>query len=286
MGRRIILFMAVMTLNSMMLNAELLVKSGEKVAFLGDSITRAGWLDQPNGYLHLVQMGLQQSGSEITVIPCGVNGNTSKNMLQRFNKDVVRQSPAWVLISCGVNDVWHGEKGVKIADYKKNITSMVDMARKAGIKVMILTATMILEDPKNEMNSKLSEYNDFLRQLAAERKLPLADLNVDMNKIVADPKTPLNSRHNKLTYDGVHMDSTGNRMMADGILKAFGVPASELVKIQREWMTYPDSTRVGFNFSIPQWRTVEIAAQKAGKSVDDYVRDAALQVASGAGKNN
>lgn len=270
-----------MTVAVMTLNGGILAKSGEKVAFMGDSITRAGWVNQPNGYLHLVQDGLAREGVKIILVPCGVSGNTSKSMLQRFAKDVVSQAPAWVLISCGVNDVWHRERGVKLDDYKKNMTAMVDMAQKAGIKVMLLTATMISEDPNNEMNRQLSEYNDFLQKLASERKLPIADLNADMRKIVADQNVKLNRWNKKLTIDGVHMASEGNQMMARGILKAFGLSEDKIAQIQQVWNTYPDSTQISFNFSVPQWHIVEDAAKKAGKSVDDYVRDAALKAASG-----
>ena len=259
---------------------EVLVKSGDKVAFMGDSITWAGWVNQPNGYLHLVQEGLARNGVKIILVPCGVSGNTSRHMIKRFENDVLRQAPAWVLISCGVNDVWHGEKGVKLEDYKKNMTAMVDMAQNKGIKVMLLTATMISEKPEDEMNKQLAAYNDFLRKLAAERKLPIADLNADMQKIVADPSVKLNHRQKKLTVDGVHMAREGDQMMARGILKAFGLPGDQIAELQKIWSTYPNSTRVNFHFSVPQWQIVEPAAKKAGKSVEDYVRDAALKAAS------
>ena len=56
------------------------------------------------------------------------------------------RSMTWMTLSCGVNDVWHGERGVPLSAYKKNITEIVEKAQAAGIKVMILTATMIGEE--------------------------------------------------------------------------------------------------------------------------------------------
>ena len=44
--------------------AELVLKSGEKVAFLGDSITAQGWTN-PHGYVRLVVAGLQANGVQI-----------------------------------------------------------------------------------------------------------------------------------------------------------------------------------------------------------------------------
>ena len=50
-------------------------------------------------------------------------------MLARLQKDVIDRHPDWVSISCGVNDVWHGERGVLLPDYKKNMTQIVDGSR-------------------------------------------------------------------------------------------------------------------------------------------------------------
>jgi lysophospholipase L1-like esterase len=78
-------------------------------------------------------------------------------MLARVDKDVIKKKPQWMLLSCGVNDVWHGKRGVALPDYKKNITAIVDKAQKAGIKVVIMTASMIREDAKNQFNTTLKD---------------------------------------------------------------------------------------------------------------------------------
>ena len=36
----------------------------------------------------------------------GVSGNTSRDLLQRFDSDVVALNPDWVSICIGINDVW------------------------------------------------------------------------------------------------------------------------------------------------------------------------------------
>src|SRR5688572_15438237 len=100
-------------------SAEIAVKSGEKVAFLGDSITQGGW-NSAKGYVKLAAAGLQANGIEIEVVPAGISGHKSNQMLARLEKDVLSKSPQWMTLSCGVNDVWHGAKGVPLEDYKKN----------------------------------------------------------------------------------------------------------------------------------------------------------------------
>lgn len=215
---------------------EIPVKNGQKIAFLGDSIT-AGGMAGSNGYCRLVIRGLEANGVKAEPIGAGISGHKSNQMLARLDKDVIAKKPDWMTLSCGVNDVWHGAKGVELEPYKKNITEIVDKAQAAGIKVMILTATMIKEDAENDLNKKLAGYNEFLRQLAKEKKCLLGDLNAEMQATIAEMKkaNPLPAGKNYLTSDGVHMAPAGNRMMATGVLKGFGLSDAQLAKAREAW---------------------------------------------------
>jgi lysophospholipase L1-like esterase len=190
--------------------ADLVVKNGEQIAFMGDSITQAG--ARPNGYVRLVISGLKAAGVETTAIPAGISGHKSNQMLARLEKDVLSKKPAWMTLSCGVNDVWHGARGVNLEDYKVNITKIVEMCEAAKVKVVILTSTMIGEDEPNKNNQKLATYNEFLRTLAKEK-----------------------NKGRLFTSDGVHMNPNGNRMMAAGVLKAFGLSDAQLEKARQAW---------------------------------------------------
>ena len=206
-------------------SGKIVVTRGQKIAFLGDSITAAG--RRKGGYCQLVLSALNKQGLEVTGVFAGISGHKSNQMLARLEKDVLKHKPDWMTLSCGVNDVWHGARGVPLEPYKKNITEIVTRAQAAGVKVMILTSTMIREDQSNALNQKLLPYNAFLRQLAREKKCLLADLNTDMQEALK--KFPKDApKGNKLTRDGVHMNALGNVMMAKGVLKAFGFTEQQL----------------------------------------------------------
>lgn len=215
--------------------AELPVKDGQKIAFMGDSITAQG--AKPGGYVSLTIKGLEANGIKTTAIPAGISGHKSNQMLARLEKDVLSKKPDWMTLSCGVNDVWHGARGVSLEDYKVNITKIVEQCQAAGVKVMILTATMIKEDQANELNQKLVPYNAFLKTLAADKKCLLADLNADMQAAIA--KAGPDKKGNLLTRDGVHMNPAGNEMMALGVLKAFGLREDQLEKAKKCWAETP-----------------------------------------------
>jgi lysophospholipase L1-like esterase len=218
--------------------AEIPVKSGQKIAFLGDSITAGGLA--PLGYVSLTVAGLKANGIEAAAIGAGVSGHKSNDMLARLERDVLNRKPDWMTLSCGVNDVWHGARGVPLDQYKTNITAIVDKAQAAGIKVMILTATVIGEDLANPNNGKLAAYNDFLRELAREKKCLLADLNADFQQIIKASAKP----GNVLTGDGVHMNAAGNQAMARGILRAFGLSEGQLAKAGEFWLDMPGAVEL------------------------------------------
>ena len=211
--------------------AEVAVKEGEKIAFMGDSITQAG--AKPGGYVRLVISGLEANGIKTTAIPAGISGHKSNQMLARLEKDVLSKKPDWMTLSCGVNDVWHGANGVPLDKYKENLTKIVEQCESAGIKVMILTSTMIGEDAANPNNGKLAPYNAFLVGLAKDKKCLLADLNADMQAELA--AAGADRKDKMLTRDGVHMNAAGNQMMAAGVLKSFGLDEKQLKKARESW---------------------------------------------------
>lgn len=214
---------------------EIMVKDGDTIAFLGDSITQFGQ-QNTDGYVNLTIRALAEEGVNVKPVKAGISGHKSNDMLKRLNRDVLSKKPRWMTISCGVNDVWHQDhgKGVSLEDYKANITKILDTCAASNCTVIVLTATMFegREPAKDKHNIKLAPYNEWLRAEAKRRNLPLADLNAAMWAAhEKDPKA-------RLTRDGVHMGVSGDRLMAHGVLAAMGVPESSFAKIEREaWKT-------------------------------------------------
>ena len=60
-----------------------LVKSGERIAFLGDSITQQG-AGGPGGYVRLVISGLEANGVKAEAIPAGISGHKSNQIRNCF----------------------------------------------------------------------------------------------------------------------------------------------------------------------------------------------------------
>ncbi len=206
-------------------------KSGDKIAFLGDSITEWGATNRdgsvnPTGYVNLVLDAIRAKGANVEGIYAGVAGNMSVQMLKRLDNDILSRKPDWMFLSCGVNDAPNGYEderknpGIPLEVFKKNITEILDRARANGIKVIVMTATPVVEEPEHKANTNLVPYNAFLREIAAARSLPLVDQNAAFNQYI-DGKQDKAVR--ELTIDGTHMSVIGNKLMAGTILAALGL---------------------------------------------------------------
>lgn len=208
-------------LATLSVQAEIVMKTGEKVAFLGDSITAQGWTS-PHGYVRLVVAGLECNGVKIVPIPAGVGGHRSNEMLARLKRDVLDKKPDWVTISCGMNDVLQG-RSIPLEQFKINMADMVGQCQAAGIKVVLFTTTT--------GRQHLEEYSAVLRELAAEKKCLL----VDLFPVFVETGKKSDPLHG-LTYDGVHMNPEGNILMARMILQTLGCTEPQISKAHETWL--------------------------------------------------
>lgn len=212
-----------------------------RIVCLGDSITQGG--EGPGGYVWLVRRYLTQLYPEVEVINAGISGHKSTDMLARFQRDVLDKKPQLVTISVGVNDVWHGfydnhpngdgPRGVTLEDYRKNVEEMMRRAEAAGVRVVLLSTTVIHEDLQNRENAKLVGYNAALRDLARRHRAVFADLQKPFQALIKDYRAT-GARDDLLTVDGVHMNPLGNKVMAHALLSALEVPADLRDKVRAE----------------------------------------------------
>jgi lysophospholipase L1-like esterase len=245
-------------------SADALVRSGQKVAFLGDSITGFGW-SKPAGWVHLVVDALTANGIVIQPIPSGYGGNTSTDMAGRIDTDIIAKKPDWVLLSCGANDVW---KTPTLAQYEANVTDMVDKCQANHIKVMILTVTPVVEDLSNSLNTTVASYNTFLRQLALQKGCPLAETNLPYCDALAKKTV----KGNALTVDGIHMNPAGDFIIATAVLKAFGLSDSVIEASRTRWLTIPGGVPLDVTVQITprQWFELQGLAAKQGEDVPTF----------------
>jgi len=202
-------------------------KKGDKIIFLGDSITEQG--SDKTGYITLFKKALEDKHKDlgIEVVNAGISGNKVPDLQRRLQKDVLDKKPTIVVIYIGINDVWHGladpAKGTPKDKFKEGLKEIITKIQDGGAKVILCTPTVIDEKTggANIGDAKLDEYSDVSRSIAKDTKLPLCDLRKAFVNYLKE-----NNKDNKdkgiLTYDGVHLSEMGNKLVCGTMLKMFG----------------------------------------------------------------
>jgi len=200
------------------------LKKGDRIVFLGDSITQGG--GGPKGYVTLIKNALAEKHKDlgIEVLNAGISGNKVPDLQRRVDKDVIAKQPTLVVIYIGINDVWHGEndpaRGTPIDKFTAGLKEVIGKIQGAGASVVLCTPTVIGEKTggANKLDAKLDEYSAASRALAAELKLPLCDLRKSFtDHLAANNKD--NAERGVLTGDRVHLNDAGNKLVADTMLK-------------------------------------------------------------------
>ena len=228
-----VLATALMVLTTHILQADDTVvrelRTGERIIFLGDSITQGG--DQPGGYVALVREAIKTRFpiTGIEVIGAGISGNKVPDLETRLDRDVLAKKPTTVVIYIGINDVWHSKtkNGTSPDRFEKGLRSLVERIRVSGARVLLCTPSAIGEKAvgTNELDGMLADYSDITRKVAVDLKTGFLDLR----KAFMDQVAKLNKNNSDkgvLTTDGVHLNPAGNQFVADRMLEALGAVAS------------------------------------------------------------
>ena len=220
--------------------------SNKKIIFLGDSITEAGVYDTevgipydgeliyPNytGFITLLSRNIKEN---IELVGKGIGGDKVSDLLTRYRDDVIKLNPDKVFIYIGINDVWHKYDfgtGSDIDLYENGLRQIISDIKDNGAEVILCTPTVIGENKGEStlvnqfkdietmeiMNKDLDDYSDVIRKLSAEFNTELVDLRkIFMNYI--SENNPDNNPSGITTYDGVHLNDIGNKLIADEMIK-------------------------------------------------------------------
>lgn len=204
----------------------------DRIVFTGDSVTDAGCTkpvgeglfdNLGHGYVREIENLLVACYPELKlrITNTGVSGNTSKNLLDRFDDAVIKLNPDWVSICIGINDVWRQfdvpaipTSAVTPEDYKKNVETMIlRIKNELTVKGVFLCSPYYMEPNKEDwMRAKMDEYTAICKELAEKYNLIFVDFQAMYEKY-------LKYRHSaSIAWDRVHPNRMGAVMMAKEIL--------------------------------------------------------------------
>jgi lysophospholipase L1-like esterase len=192
----------------------------KKIIFFGDSITRAGM--DPGGYITLIKDMLQKEGIDnYELIGAGIDGNKVYDLYLRVEKDVISKSPDIVVIYIGTNDVWHKSThgtGTDAGKFEEFYRAVIYKLQAADAKIILCTPTLIGEKKNNTnpQDDELNEYANIIRTIGSDLQLPVCDLRTIFQTYI-DEQNITDPSSGILTTDGVHLNSTGNLLVAGAL---------------------------------------------------------------------
>lgn len=124
--------------------------SQKKIVFFGDSVTEGCFELYPTSYgfdtvrhpdkayPSLVTRTLKEKyGENIISVNAGRSGDSSKNGLERTERDVLSQKPDIVTIAFGLNDIFRPEH------FEKSINGILEKITASGAKTVLVTPNML-----------------------------------------------------------------------------------------------------------------------------------------------
>ena len=210
------------------------LRDGDRVVFFGDSIT-----DQ-RLYTTFAETYVVTRFPKlnVTFVHSGwggdrVTGGGGGPIDLRLWRDVFAYNPTVMTIMLGMNDGRYRAFDQAIFDeFSTGFKHIVDVTKRQmpGIRI-----TAILPSPYDDVtraptfeggyNSVLLRYGDFLKQLAEEQKLSLADLNTDVVAALRKANTADAAAAARLIPDRVHPGAAVHLLMAEALLKSWHAPS-------------------------------------------------------------
>jgi lysophospholipase L1-like esterase len=172
----------------------------QRVVFFGDSIT--------DGWGRSVAPGTFFPGKPY--VNRGISGQTTPQMLVRFQQDVVHLHPAAVVILAGTNDIAENTGPSTVQMTEDNFTSMAEIAKQNGIKVVFASITPAYAYPwKPEIHpvERIRTLNQWLQDFCSSN----GHVYLDYYSSMADANGAMLPG---LASDGVHPTAKGYAVMA------------------------------------------------------------------------
>lgn len=207
----------------------------DRIVFAGDSITDMGstlpvgdgslWDALGRSYVRIVDNILAAYYPEVKVrvTNSGVNGDSSRDLLKRWQRDVLDLEPDYVSVCIGGNDCWRQfdspaqkDQHIMPDEYEANLRKMIEMTL-PKVKGMFILSPYYMEPNKNDpMRARMDDYGAVCKKLAGEYGCTFVDLQAMFDKY-------FKHRHSSfIAWDRIHPNQVGATVIAREFLSHCG----------------------------------------------------------------
>ena len=209
-------------------SAELLLKKGDRLAIVGDSIT------EQKQYSRFIENYLLACTPELElkIFQFGWSGERAPGFAHRMDNDLIPWKPTVVTTAFGMNDGSYRAYNEAIGrNYEQGTRRIQDRMKEIGARMVVGGPGPVdLDSWRRDRPDEDKIYNDNLGKLSAiagrlakERGFVFGNLHPMMMKVMADAKAANGAGYHVCGGDGVHPAANGHLIMAYSFLKGLGV---------------------------------------------------------------
>lgn len=207
---------------------ELLLKNGDRVAVVGDSIT------EQKQYSRFIEDYLLACTPELElqIFQFGWSGERAPGFAGRMENDLVPWNPTVVTTAFGMNDgSYQPYNDVIGKNYEDGTRRIQDRMKEIGARMVVGgpgpvdVDSWLRDKPEHDKmyNENLGKLSAIAGKLAKERGFVFANLHPLMMEVMAKAKAANGADYHVCGGDGVHPSANGHLVMAYTFLKALGV---------------------------------------------------------------
>ena len=210
----------------------MIFENNDRIVFAGDSVTdmesvnpvgetTGPFDDLGKSYVRVIENMLTVYYPErnIRITNAGISGNTSRDLLERYHRDVVELKPDWVSICIGINDVWRQfdaparlDAQVQPDEYERNVEAMINAVKGSVKGVFILSPYYMEPNREDKMRARMDEYVAVCGKLAQKHQCIFVNFQEVYEKFCK-------IRHSSnIAWDRVHPNQIGATLMARAFL--------------------------------------------------------------------
>lgn len=149
---------------------------------------------------------MMRSHPEWTVLNRGINGQTVGEIRRRFERDVLRLRPTYVILLGGVNDIYGGASPEAV---ERDLAAMYADAIDGGI-VPVAASVLPYDQATRRASAAIATLNVWIESLAKVLQIPFCDTHAAVANLV-------NPERLRGSPDGLHPDVDGYRRMAEAL---------------------------------------------------------------------
>ena len=207
----------------------MLFQKGDRILFIGDSVTDCGrerpvgvGLGLGNGYVADVAalLGCTYPELGLHVMNTGTSGDQVRHLKARWQTDVFDLSPDWVFVMIGINDVWRQfdrptmpEQHVLLPEYEATLDELVGETLPKVRGMVLMTPYFIEPLREDAMRARMDEYGEAVKRVAQKHGVACIDTQAGFDALLAHQYS------GAITWDRVHPGPVGHMALARMVMR-------------------------------------------------------------------